>query len=347
METTNHGWFGENASKLHVHDLPQLWQKPSAEDLLHALDVLTIAPPSFELTREIHGEGRSPVDETGVPAYLTSIVASSLAWIQDDAGRERIWDCASMRLSERSGRTARPAMTRKFEVTDALTIDLHEPSLTGDNLGLKTWASSLLLSRQLPALRKFVSGGRPRLLELGAGTGLVGISVACLWQADVVLTDLPEIVPNLERNLELNDDVLSGWGGSASARALDWSDDDDAPCRSSDKFPSIVAADPIYSPDHPEMLVRAISRWLDFAPSSRVIIELPLRQHYVQERAQLRSLLGGIGLVLLIEDTEQGFDDWLDEDGKPAEVICEWSIWKPQDDRASQGEESQKSTGTW
>lgn len=45
------------------------------------------------------------VDEQGVPKYLTSIVGSSLDWIADDVTREQIWEAASARLSERSGRS--------------------------------------------------------------------------------------------------------------------------------------------------------------------------------------------------------------------------------------------------
>lgn len=321
-------WIEPDAT-IHVHDLPQLWQRPSGEDLLRALSILAVAPPSFDIVRATAEEERPSVDESGVPAYLTSIVASQLVWIQDDEIREQIWDAASLRLSERSGRTAMPAMTRTFQITDDLTVALHEPSLTGDNLGLKTWASSLLLSKQLPVLRKHLPVRTEKLLELGAGTGLVGISAACLWPVLVVLTDLPEIVPNLQRNLQLNADQVDRMGSSVQARTLDWSSESDSPTTPDDKFKIIIAADPIYSPSHPMILVDAIKRWLIYSEDARVIIELPLRTHYIEERAQLRALLGAAGLDLVVEGTEAGLDDWLDEDGQPARVECEWSIWQP------------------
>ena len=236
---------------------------------------------------------------------------------------------ASARLSERSGRTAMPAITRSFAVANDLTVTLHEPSLTGDNLGLKTWTSSLLMSKRLQAWRQHLPNSDVRVLELGAGTGLVGISAACVWQASVTLTDLPAIVPNLKNNLELNEDIIKKHGGSVSAGPLDWSDASFVPISDAEKFSWILAADPIYSSDHPAMLVQTICRWLARSTGARVMIELPLREHYVEERNSLRHLLRQAGFHLIEDGTETGFDDWYDANGDRAEVECWWSIWRP------------------
>ena len=312
-----------------MHDLPQLYQKPTAETLVQILESLTEDASSFSQpsTAEL-APAKVQIDPVGLPRYLTSIVSSSLSWIEDDGTKERIWELASVRLSERSGRNAMPSMTRSFHVTDELTVRLHEPSMTGDSLGLKTWTSSLVLSRLLPALQKSIPNSQ-RLLELGAGTGLLGISAACLWQADVLLTDLPEVVSNLESNLQLNSDLVKDHEASVSARALDWSDDTDLAKQDSERYQVILAADPIYSPDHPPILVSTISRWLKPDTDSRLIIALPLRGLYKTERSALRTLLAKAGLTILEQGTGVGYDDWYTNEGKPAEVECWWSVWQP------------------
>ncbi len=243
-----------HSNLLAVHDFPQLYQKPSASALLEALALLSFTLSSSSTPKN---ESRTVVSEAGVPRYLTLIVSSSLSWIQDEDLQESIWSVASTRLSERSGRNAMPATTRSFRIDDDLVINLHEPTLTEDNLGLKTWMSSLLLSRRLRKTRELIPGSIDRVLELGAGTGLVGIAAASLWKTHVVLTDLPNIVSNLQKNLDLNRDVISHNHGSVESQALDWSDEGCAPRSAQDKFKVVLAADPIYSSDHPKMLVNA------------------------------------------------------------------------------------------
>ncbi|KAK4937342.1 Protein-lysine N-methyltransferase rrg1 [Elasticomyces elasticus] len=318
----------EDLGLLHVHDLPQLYQKPSASALLDTLKLLSFEPPSFSISSKTRPQ---KVDEQGVPRYLTTIVSSSLNWIKDDDAKESIWDAASARLSERSGRNAMPAMTRTFVVNEELSISLHEPSLTEDNLGLKTWTSSLLLAQRLAECRKQIPSDFSRVLELGAGTGLVGIAAACLWQAQVLLTDLPEIVPNLLQNLALNKAVIEKHHGQGSARTLDWADPTDVPRNAEEKYMVILAADPIYSSEHPKMLVSTVRRWICPDSNARFIVELPLRDRYEEEREDLRQTLRSFHFELVVEGTDTGHDDWHDRDGNQAVVKCWWSIWKPSD----------------
>ncbi|KAK5140978.1 hypothetical protein LTR32_006358 [Rachicladosporium monterosium] len=101
-----------------------------------------------------------------------------------------------------------------------LTIQITDPrSTTANNLALATWGSSEILANQLHLLPvPDFSGTGPGtrifpILELGAGTGLVGLSAAAIWCQRVCLTDLEPIVPNLEANVQVNADVLAGFGG--------------------------------------------------------------------------------------------------------------------------------------
>ena len=221
---------------------------------------------------------------------------------------------------------------RTFEIPvvegDSVSIRLHEPSLTSDNLGLKTWTSSVLLSRRLTALQQVPVQPRTRVLELGAGTGLVGIAAACAWAANVTLTDLPEIMPNLQMNIDNNREVIEVNGGSACALPLDWSDAENGPLDKDDRFSVIVAADPLYSPDHPQTLVETVHRWLQQTCLARFIVELPLRAGYHQERESLEAKLDKIGLEVAEEGYEFGQEDWQSTLGEQIEVECWWALWR-------------------
>lgn len=324
---------GGVAEPISVLDLPQIYQKPSAEVLLVVLDDLALAPPSWDAVVEVSRKGQ--ISENGVPAYLTKIISSPLSWIENDEVKEQIWETASQRLSERSGRTGRGDLTRTFNIPvgdgpgDMMTITLHEPALQADNLGLKTWASSYLLAKRLSALRNSLPkmSSTAYVLELGSGTGLVGLAAAAIFQPHVLLTDLPEIVVNLQRNAVSNLDSVRAYNGDVSTFVLDWTKPQDFAFTSAPfGFPLILAADPIYSTDHPRLLVQTIEYHLSKSADARVIIELPLREAFVAERKDLRDRLCKAGLQLMEEGEESGYDDWVSGDER-AEVRCWWSVW--------------------
>lgn len=353
------GWFvhsaaktalDETANSIVVLDLPQLYQRPSAEALLATLSDLRLTQLSWDVSNAHQAPSKRKINDQGVPAYLTKIVSSSLAWIEDEAQREQIWETASQRLSERSGRSGMGALTRVFQIpiqsnavpdTDDnrfLEIKLHEPALTADNLGLKTWASSYLLAKRLTSIVDDLAAFTPdeQILELGAGTGLVGLAAAAVFQAHVVLTDLPHIVLNLEHNRLANETRILMRGGSTESAILDWNEPSllytqtSGPTRRSrNSFRLILAADPIYSSEHPRLFVQTIVNHLSRDRSARVVIELPLREAYAAEREDLKARMRAIGLGVLDEGEEVGYDDWSeDRDGEVLkEVRCWWSVW--------------------
>ena len=226
------------------------------------------------------------------------------------------------------------SLTRSFRfprsqtTQSPFTISLYEPALTADNLGFKTWASSYLLAKRLDNISLPATAGL-RVLELGAGTGLAGLAAAVTWGVLVHLTDLPEIVPNLARNVEMNQETIDKSGGSATTGVLDWSEENEKKVRVDERYSVIIAADPLYSPKHPELLTNTVKRWLSLGPSARVIIELPLREAYLPQVEEMKLRMHGIGLGLLQQGEESGYDDWgrAGQGDSLAEVKCWWGIW--------------------
>ena len=153
---------------------------------------------------------------------------------------------------------------------------------------------------------------RIKVLELGSGTGLVGLSWAAKWKElygihniEIYVTDLPEIVTNLKKNVLLNN--LEDF---VQAEVLDWTNPQNFINQFGHEmdFDIILVADPIYSPQHPEWVVNMISRFL--APSGTCHLEIPLRAKYAKEREVLRSLLKDNNLQVVEESYSEGMDDW-------------------------------------
>lgn len=250
--------------------------RPSFESLTDTLALLQLKPPSWGSEQE--EKQTCPEDSKAVAAYLTQIVSSSLKWLKDDEQREIIYDMASKRLSERTGRSGMSAITRTWKIPATsscpeIALEIHEPPLTEDHLGLKTWASSYLLARRLEIIgHRHLSGfsQNPLLcLELGAGTGLVGLAAAAIWGCCMHLTDLPDIVPNLSRNADRNIGIIKSRGGQANAAVHDWND----PPLITSRYQVMILFDPIRLYCNFETLIRyhhersclvlAFLSWLD------------------------------------------------------------------------------------
>lgn len=139
-----------------------------------------------------------------------------------------------------------PEMIRTWVVPTSaklpeLKFEIREPPLTGDNLGLKTWGTAFAIVKKLEELgSKYfehllnTENDRPRnatpistrsrvtVLELGSGTGLVGIAAGAIWRTNVTLTDLPDIKENLLFNIQRNSENIESMGGIIVGEVLDW-----------------------------------------------------------------------------------------------------------------------------
>ncbi|KAK5132727.1 hypothetical protein LTR08_008693 [Meristemomyces frigidus] len=245
-----------------------------------------------------------------------------------------------------SSRTRLSFTTTLTKANDKLTIQISDPSaLSADNLALATWGSSEVLANILHRFTPdFSSTGFPEshtdnvipVLELGAGTGLVGLSAACVWGVGVVLTDLPPLVGALGANIAMNAQVLGRCGGAAGVGMLDWyspermsisnAGSDSSSVSSFSGYESsrarvILAADTVYSEEHPELLVNVVVSRLEKGKEARLIVCYPLRVGYLDHIRDLWARLEGAGLVCGEEGREQIDGSW-DED-----TPYEWCVW--------------------
>lgn len=88
----------------------------------------------------------------------------------------------------------------------------------------------------------------PRILELGSGTGIVGIVAAATLGTNVTLTDLPHVVPNLKFNAEANAEAVGSNGGSVTFASLRWGHAADVEMIGGE-FDVVIASDVVYH-DH-------------------------------------------------------------------------------------------------
>ncbi|KAJ8609116.1 hypothetical protein CTAYLR_006053 [Chrysophaeum taylorii] len=95
--------------------------------------------------------------------------------------------------------------------------------------GTRVWDTAVAMSRLFEK-----RGVRGTILELGAGTGLLGMALSARGADRVVLTELGAVVPHLEKTVERN--AL----GNVRVAELDWTDGDLEEFRG---FDLVVASD--------------------------------------------------------------------------------------------------------
>jgi len=151
-------------------------------------------------------------------------------------------------------------------------------------IGSIAWPSGMLLARALAE----GFGGLPQIVgrhvaELGAGPGLPGLACGHLGAAGVALTDRVELVPLMERNIELN-----GLSSNCRAEPLDWPLAWESPLSAASRAASgaapldvVVAADVVYFEEQ-DPLIEALSALL--VPEHTVLV-LAYRQRTDADRA--------------------------------------------------------------
>lgn len=97
--------------------------------------------------------------------------------------------------------------------------------------------------------------GRPmKILELGSGTGIVGIIAAKIFgsKAEIIITDVAEVVPNMQKSIELN----SFETVNITAASLVWGDEITNPEFFDQDY--ILASDIFYSEELFEIFIQTL-----------------------------------------------------------------------------------------
>lgn len=214
---------------------------------------------------------------------------------------------------------SRPSSTSPILVPEPRTCQVHplpivirDTTLLASGTGFRTWGAATLLARRLslspaaffPTLSSPSSPSSPsslRVLELGSGTGLVGLTASALLHrlrqpSAIQLTDFdPIALSNLAHNLELNFPILC----PTSIAPLDWAN---VPASVS-RHDVILAADVVYEPAHALLVRSAVAALLAFpspgAPAPAFHAVLPLRRTHVAEHEGFDTAFapGGRGVV--------------------------------------------------
>ncbi|PVH81526.1 hypothetical protein DL98DRAFT_458101 [Cadophora sp. DSE1049] len=330
-------------------ELPSLRRNPSYGAILQALESLQLKPTSWD--EPSVPEVTSAGSDGSANMFLISVIMSEFEWLQelkDDSGvvltvddqKEKLIKEASSRMSERCGRSAAGEMTRTWIIPKSLSLpeirfSIREPPLTGDQIGLKTWGTSYVLAKRLeyigteylgPIINSQTPSNHPKILELGAGTGLVGMAAAAVWKSSVLLTDLEDIQENLIFNINKNLSTVSDLDGWIAGDVLDWTKPQDAlPSLQSKKFEIVIAADPMYDDEHPELVANMVKRFLEEGAESRALVAIPLRDAHTKRMARhFSTILENTGFCVVYQDLEACKDDWTSAE----EVQVQWTIWR-------------------
>lgn len=208
-----------------------------------------------------------PFERAFATRWLTSLISRIHELGFDEQITNRIIDDAAFILSCFADSSKDEALTRDFAFPMAngavLNISLNDAPLSGvdhTDVGLQSWGASVVLSSMLCAaperffLAQHALPNAPKVLELGAGTGLVSLTLAKLLPelaiagAGLTATDYhPAVLENCEANIVTNFGPSDGGRAPLNTMLLDWSQ---PPPHLHSTVDLLVASDVVYAPEH-------------------------------------------------------------------------------------------------
>ncbi|KAK0479052.1 putative methyltransferase-domain-containing protein [Armillaria luteobubalina] len=187
--------------------------------------------------------------------WLTALV-SQVEFLEEELQNNVLIEQAAALLAICSGTAGAGVIRRDFVFSPgAIEVRLTDVPLENQDfgsVGAQTWGGACVLSEAIvedPAAFGLQTG--IRVLELGAGTGLVSIIVGKLLEGNVtiVATDFyPSVMDNLKANIEHN--FAQPALVAISSTFLDWADRDSHDDSLDMPFDVVLGADIVYDPQH-------------------------------------------------------------------------------------------------
>ncbi|KAH8723170.1 putative methyltransferase-domain-containing protein [Phaeosphaeriaceae sp. PMI808] len=235
----------------------------SRDETLYEDDIAACEEVTFALRADLF-------ERAFATRWLTSLISRVEEMEFGEDATTTIIDDAAFILSSFSDST-------KGEEEEALTRDFSFPTPSGGNVqvtlndaplsgidhtdvGLQSWGASIVLSSMMCEdsehfnLNTSTLKAQPNIIELGAGTGLVSLTLARLLleiginDASIVATDYhPAVLENCKQNVKTNFPSSSYEHSPVTADILDWSQPS-LNLRSTADL--LIASDVIYAPEH-------------------------------------------------------------------------------------------------
>lgn len=212
-------------------------------------------------------------------SLLSSLIRPSIS-SEGDEPEPPITRSFSFPFDPSSSKSSSP-FTIEVELNDAPLLNSDHTSV-----GLQSWASCIVLAERMSARSSIFlpkptpskEGQRLRVLEIGAGTGLLSIVTAKILshsssyipKPTIVATDYhPDVLDNLRRNINTNFasssssySLQTADTSSIVVRKLDWETPELDCAPLNEPFDVILGADVVYHPSHAQWIRDCVERLL-------------------------------------------------------------------------------------